>query len=193
MKKGKTREKEKEIGRLYLKYLEKSLVWAIVGGESFLTNDLSERYGRGLCMYVCIDICEKRWLWFHEKIHGQSPRISLSNYVCRRWGRMMGWGWKSLQDLCEKEEAARGASIIFSPPTASEDASIIHPSQSGIGRSLAGKLRENIRTTVDKLLTSFFCAGRVSRADISLEDCGSDLKVLVDSFIKRVTRQTLGG
>lgn len=77
----------------------------------------------------------------------------------------MGLG-KSLQDLCEKEEAARGASIIFSLPTASGGASIIHPSQSGIGRSLAGKLRENIRTTVDKLLTSFFCAGRVSRADI---------------------------
>lgn len=142
-------------------------MWAIVGSESFLTNDLDERSGRSF-VYVCVHICicEKRWLRFHEKIHGQSPRISLSNYVCRHWGRMMGWGWKSLQDLCEKEEAARGASIIFSLPTASGDASIIHPSQSGIGRSLAGKLRENIRTTVDKLLTSFFCAGRVSRADI---------------------------
>lgn len=44
------------------------------------------------------------------------------------------WGWKSLQDLCEEEKAAGGASIIFSPPTASGDASIIYLSQSGIGR-----------------------------------------------------------
>lgn len=32
--------------------------------------------------------------------------------------------------------------------------------------SLAGKLRENIRTMVDKLLTSSFCVGRDSRANI---------------------------
>jgi hypothetical protein len=52
-----------------------------------------------------------------------------------------------LRNLREKEEAARGASIIVPFPTASAGASIIYLSQSGIVRSLAGKLRENIRVT----------------------------------------------
>lgn len=44
-----------------------------------------------VCMYMCMCVCVREGkrqgdFDFYEEIHGQSSRISLSNYICRRWG-----------------------------------------------------------------------------------------------------------
>lgn len=122
-----------------------------------------------VCMYMCMCVWERE----RDKvtlIFTRKSMASLLVFLCPIISVDVGGritGWEILAGPMRKGRGReRGASIIFSLPTTSGGASIIHLSQSGIGRSLAGKLRENIRTTVDKLLTSSFCAERDSRADI---------------------------
>lgn len=121
-------------------------------------------------MYVCV--CLRRKEKKERERYGDfdSTRKSMASslvFLCPIMsvdvGREAGDGMRLeiLAGPCAKGKRPREVHPLSSLfQTASGGASIIYLSQSGIGRSLAGKLRENIRTTVDKLLTSSFCAGR---------------------------------
>lgn len=160
---------------MIFRIFKKSPVWAIVGSESFLQLKYrDEKSGKRRGVYERQREKEREKERVTLVPRGNPWPVSSYFFVqlClstleREEGRVMG-----LEILTGPMRRERGRERCIHYLLSSDciRRCIHYLSFSERNRtiyiSLASKLRENIRTMVDKLLTSSFCAGRDSRANI---------------------------